>query len=191
MDALEKHPWSASVIGGSSIAINGLNYNAGVGLRAGVNLKHFYLGGLLLLHQGDTKTINWGATAFSNAGDQKYTSHPFFFAADAGYSFDVPLGPIDTVLTPCLSAGLLLITMDSSGVYGTPSSLAQTYGLFGFGASYGLLLGERTFAGVHFRLYDTGDTKFEYGNVSQGTYQHGFSTSIFYYALYAEVGYRF
>ena len=189
-DPLQRHPWSAEVLLGSSFAINGLNYNVGGAVRVGVNLRHVYLGGFAALHQGDTKTITWGPDAFSNGGDQKYSSHPFFFAADAGYSFTLPIGAVESVLTPCLSGGLLLITMDTSGVYGS-SSIAKTYGIVGFGASYDLLFGARFFVGAHFRLYDTGDTSFKFGDASQGTYQHGFSTSIFYYALYSELGLRF
>jgi hypothetical protein len=189
-DPLRRHPWSADVLLGSSFAIKGLNYNFGAAARVGVNLRHVYLGGFAALHQGDNKKISWGPDAFSSGGDQKYSSHPLFFAADAGYSFVLPIGSLDSVFTPCLSGGLLLITMDTSGVYGS-SSIVNTYGIFGFGVSEDLLFGERFFAGVHFRLYDTGDTSFEFGNLSQGTYQHGFSTSIFYYALYSELGLRF
>jgi hypothetical protein len=189
-DPLSERPGSVEVLAGSAIAIHGVNYNLGVGVRAGAHLAHFYLGGMLAVHQGDTKTIAWGPTAFSNGGDQKYTSHPFFFAADAGYTFDIPIGSVDTLLTPCLSGGLLLMTMDTSGVYGS-SSIAKTYGLLGLGASYGVLLDQRVYLGAHFRMYDTGDTTFDFGNLAQGTYEHGFSTSIFYYALYSELGYRF
>jgi hypothetical protein len=194
-DVLAQHPWSVSVVAGSSIPINGLNYNEGIGVRGGIHvatnkLKHVYLGGILAVHAGDSKTIGWGPTQFSNGGDQHYNSHPLFVAADAGYSFQIPVGTLDTVLTPCLSAGVMVIGMDTDGVYGT-TSITNTYGVVGFAASWDVNFNSRFYAGAHYRLYNTGDTSFSFGDLAQGTYQHGFSTSVFYYALYSELGYRF
>ena len=194
-DVLVQHPWSMSVIAGSSIPINGLNYNEGIGVRAGVHvgagkLEHIYLGGILAAHAGDSKTIGWPSTVFNNAGDQHYHSHPLFLAADAGYSFEIPIGTLDTVLTPCVSAGLLVIGMDTDGVFGT-TSITNTYGVIGFAASWDVGFSDRFYAGVHYRIFNAGDTSFSFGDYAQNTYQHGFSTSVFYYALYSELGYRF
>jgi hypothetical protein len=190
-----EHPVSIALIAGTSIPINGLNYNEGLGVRAGANVavrqfEHVYVGGVVTAHAGDSLSITWGPDAIQKGGVQYYTSHPGFVAADIGYSFAFSLGRIETVLTPCLSAGLMLIEMDTNGTYGS-TSIVNAYGIIGFAASYDLLLGKHFFVGAHYRMYDTGDTTFQFGNLSNNTYEHGFSTSVFYYALFSELGYRF
>jgi hypothetical protein len=190
--AATSHQVTASVLVGSSIPINGLNYNAGTGIRGGATFGHYYLGGMLAVHQGDSLAISWPAVAAfgTNAGVQAYKSLPVFAVIDGGYKLRIPVGSIATFLTPYLSTGLLVIGMSSSGVYGN-SNIANSYFVVGGGFSYGVPISERYSIGVHFRGYDTGDTKFSFGDYSKGTIEHGFSTSVFYAAFYLELETRF
>lgn len=181
-----------SLLTGISIPINGLQYNVGVGFRGGLDLGRFYVGGMVAIHQGDQKSINYGPVASLGiqGGVQTYNSTPLFFVADGGYHLTIPLGGLDTVLTPYLSAGVLLIPMSSSGAYGD-TSIVNPYFVIGGGFSYSVPLGPRYSVGLHYRMYDVGDTQFSFGDLSQGTVEHGFSTSIFYAAFYSEVSCRF
>src|SRR5437870_2854782 len=73
-----------AVIAGSSIPIKGLNYYEGLGLRAGVLWEKLYLGGMLAVHRGDTKTGDYPAVPALSipGGHQVYKSLPVFLAAD-------------------------------------------------------------------------------------------------------------
>jgi hypothetical protein len=181
-----------SFLGGMSIPIKGLNYNAGIGVRGGVNLGKFYVGGMLAVHQGDAKTITYGPVSLLGipGGPQWYSSLPIFLVADGGYSIGIQLGQLSTVLTPYVSAGALVFNMQSSGVYGN-SSIAPIYAVIGGGLSYGIALGPRYLFGLHMRMYNTGDASFTFGDRSKNQFEHGFSTSIFYSAIYTELSYRF
>lgn len=181
-----------SVIVGASIPINGLVYNGGIGIRAGAHFGKFYVGGMLAVHQGDTKTIVWGPVPALGiqGGPQTYDSLPLFVVADGGYTLTIPLGGRATTFTPYLSAGLLAIILDSAGAYGE-SSTTNAYFVIGGGFSYRVPVADRYSVGIHYRMYNVGDTSFEYGNLSEGTVEHGFSTSIFYAAFYGELAYHF
>ena len=188
----ESRSVTLALITGISVPINGLQYNVGVGVRGGIDLGRFYVGGMVAVHQGDQKTITYGPVDSLGipGGPQTYDSTPLFFVADGGYHLTIPLGGLDTVLTPYLSAGLLLIPMSSSGAYGE-SSVVNAYPVIGGGFSYAVPLGQRYSVGLHYRMYNVGDTQFSFGDLSQGTVEHGFSTSIFYAAFYSEVSCRF
>jgi hypothetical protein len=180
-----------SFIAGMSIPITGLNYNAGIGVRGGANLGKFYLGGLLALHQGDAKTITYGPVSSLGipGGAQHYSSLPIFLVADGGYNIGIPLGRLSTVLTPYLCVGAVVMNMQSSGVYGD-STITPIYAVVGGGFSYDIAVGARYSIGIHTRVFNTGDTDFKFGDLSKHQYEHGFSTSIFYAAVYTELSYR-
>jgi hypothetical protein len=186
------HGITLTALAGSSIPINGVNYNAGIGVKAGIHFGHVYVGGMLAVHQGDTKSINWGAVPALGyqAGTQTYSSVPIVTAADLGYRIDIPIAGLQTSLMPYVSAGLIATFMSSSGVYGD-SSIVNTDPVIGGGLAVSVPIGSRLALGLHSRTYNVGDTSFHFGNASQGTYEHGFSTSIFYTAFYSELSYTF
>lgn len=173
-----------SVITGRSMPINGLVYNAGIGLRGGTRVGQIYLGGMLAVHVGDTKQIK-----YSN-GVQTYSSRPKFITADAAYEFAGSIGTHRTTLSPYVSAGMLSMSMSSSGTFGDPS-LTKRYFVLGGGLSYNIDVTDRYAVGLHARVYNTGDTSFDFGDSSQGQIEHGFSTSIFYAGFYLENIVRF
>ena len=179
-----------SVITGYALPIKGLNYNLGVGVRGGVVLGPLYVGAMVAVHQGDDKHITYGPDTLDNGGKQDYASLAVFATADVAYQLQIPLGARRSTLAPFVSAGLLAIPMGSSGVYGD-SSITNSYLVVGGGVSYSVDLNARYAVGLHVRVYDTGDTSFDFGDLSQNTHQHGFSTSIFYAAAYLESTLRF
>jgi hypothetical protein len=184
------HSGEISVIMGYALPIKGLNYKLGFGVRGGIDLGHFYLGGMVAIHQGDDKHISYGPSSLDNGGKQDYSSLAVFATVDAAYRLELPLGARRTTLSPFLSAGLLAIPMSSSGVYGA-TSITNTYLVLGGGASYSVDISDLYAVGLHVRVYDTGDTSFDFGDLSQNQHQHGFSTSIFYAAAYLESTFRF
>ena len=181
-----------SVIAGASIPINGLVYNGGIGIRAGAHVGNFYLGGMVAVHQGDTQAITYGSvpTLGIPGGLQTYNSLPLFLVADGGYTLTIPIGGLATTFTPYVSMGLLAIILNTSGAYGD-SSITNSNFVIGGGFSYRVPVVERYSVGIHYRMYNVGDTTFSYGNLSEGTVEHGFSTSIFYAAFYGELAYHF
>lgn len=172
--------------------INGFRYNAGLGVRAGLDFGRFYLGGMLAVHQGDSKTVTYGPVSSLGipGGPQTYDSLPLFTVVDGGYNLKIPIGGLSTTLTPYLSLGLLFTVMSSSGAYGD-TSITRTDPVIGGGFSYSVPVGKQYALGLHYRMYNVGDATFEFGDLSQGTVEHGFSTSIFYSAFYSELSYRF
>lgn len=88
---------TVSLLAGMAVPVHGLHYGAGFGVRAGVNLGHFYLGGTFAVHAGDEKTIRYGriSSLGVDAGAQRYSSLPMFVTADAGYNITIPIGGLD------------------------------------------------------------------------------------------------
>ena len=183
------HP-TIGILVGSSLHIKGLNYGTGIGVRGGVTLGRLYLGGLIAAHEGDKLSINYGAASAIGVtgGRQKYESSPLLVVADVGYVFEIGKGELVFRAMPNLGAGVLSIPIHSKGVYGE-STIRPLKGIIGIGLSVGALVHNHLFVGAHARAYNTGDTSFKFGDLSKGTYQHGFSTSIFYDALFGEVAY--
>ncbi|WP_437985167.1 hypothetical protein [Sorangium sp. So ce117] len=189
---MHEHALTLGVISGYSIPENAMTYAVGLGLRGSVQLSHVHVGATVLLHEGDTVDIVYGGISSLGiwGGGQSYKTLPLFLLAEAGYAIEIPLGALKTELVPFFSLGTALIFMRTSGVYGD-NALTDVHLAIGGGIDYRVLLNGPWSLGVDYRMYPLGDASFTFGDLSAGTIEHGYSTSVFYHALFVEGGYRF
>jgi hypothetical protein len=75
-------------------------------------------------------------------------------------------------------------------VYGD-AAVTNGYFVAGGGFSFNADVMEQVSIGPSYRMYNVGDTEFEFGSLGDGEIEHGFSTSIFYAAFYGELIARF
>jgi hypothetical protein len=174
---------------GYAIPINGLRYGAGAGFKAGMNLNNLYLGVVLAGYLGDKKSIRYGAVPSLGiqSGKQEYKSTGLYLAADIGYDIGIPIGGAKTILQPYVSAGLMVIPIVSSGVYGNSNTVLSKFAP-GAGFVYRVPITERLSAGLDYRMYSLGDGEFDFGD--SGEIQHGFSTAIWFGAFSADLSFR-
>lgn len=173
-----------------AIPIHGMSYGVGGGLRAGVDFHHVYLGATFLMHRGDSVDIGWGSTFFSKEGEQHYRTLPWFLVAEAGYAIQIPIAGLRTELVPFFSLGAAFVHVSTTGVYGK-DSITDSHLAIGWGLDYRVSFAEPWSLGIGYRMYPLGAAHFSFGDLSAGTYEHGFSTSIFYHSVLAEAAYRF
>jgi hypothetical protein len=174
---------------GYAIPINGLRYNMGAGFRAGMNFNNLYLGVALAGYTGDKKSIRYGAVPSLGiqSGRQEYKSAAVNLAADIGYDIVIPIAGSRTVLQPYFTAGLMVIPITSSGVYGDNTAVLSKFSP-GAGFVYRIPINERMSAGLDYRMYFLGDAEFDFGD--SGEIPHGFSTSIWFGAFSADLSFR-
>lgn len=182
-----------SLLSGYAIPVDGLTYGAGAGLSLGVSRSLFFGGITALLHQGNSVTINYGGVGGLgiSGGDQHYQTLPVFLLADAGVSIEV---------APKLSfaafgsIGTVLLNPGTSGVYGAGeivNSGDDPVFALGWGVSARAWLLDHWGLGIQYRMLPLGDGDFSYGDTATSSISHGYSTSLFYNSLLAEVTYRF
>jgi hypothetical protein len=163
----------------------------GFGLKGGAILGKFYVGGVLGVHSPSETSIKYSASIISSSGTQTYKTRALFVAADAGLHLPIDLGSMQTHLFFCGSLGIMNLNTATAGVYGSPSNLSQTKLAYGFMGSYLFSIGDHLAIGPEYRMYLLGDQTFYFGNNSSGKYEHGFSQSATYGALYVVVAYKF
>lgn len=177
--------------GGTAFANNGLSYGVGTAIRPIVSLYRFHVAGFIAIHQGDKRSIRWDTTLATNGGRQDYSSTPIVAEAEFGYHFPLAIRAREMVLIPFATAGATVISLRSSGVYGS-SSITHTGVLVGLGLSYFIDVTTKFFVGVTARLQLASATAdFEFGAGDPNAYHHGFKTSIWYGATFAELGWHF
>lgn len=183
-----------SVFAGPTVAkTQGMEYNSGLGLKGGAIIKKIYIGAMVAIHSGEDFEYYWPGIFQLGwpAGTQHYHSKPLFVEADAGYTFNFKLGGVSTTFLPYISYGILRMKIESDGVYGEPDDISEIKYTPGFGLSYLIWINEHVSVGADYRMYPLGDEIFIYGDISRNTYQHGFSTSLIFGALYGTVCYKF
>jgi hypothetical protein len=183
---------SAAAAVGHAMPADALAYGFGAGLKgtAGIGLLHAGAG--LLFHAGDETSIEYGPVDALGieGGKQEYASAPLFLLLDAGLRLELTIGDRTTMFAPFLSAGLLLVNMSTSGPYGEASTAGSRFAI-GWGLLYRVPLLGPVSLGVEYRMYPIGDGEFEFGDSSANEVAHGFSTSLFFHALFLEASYRF
>jgi hypothetical protein len=174
---------------GYAIPVNGLRYGVGAGFKAGMNLDKLYLGAAIAGYMGDKKSIRYGAVPSLGiqSGKQDYKSAGLYLAADIGYNIGIPIRRTTTILQPYGCAGLMLIPIVSSGVYGDSNTVLSKF-TPGFGFVYRVPITERLSVGLDYRQYFLGDAEFDFGD--SGEIPHGFSTSIWFGAFSADLSFR-
>jgi hypothetical protein len=85
---------------------------------------------------------------------------------------------------------MMLVNLSTSGGYGS-DSMADPHVAIGGGLLYRVPITPAFGLGAQYRMYPLGDGKFEFGDVDDDTYEHGFSSSIFYHAAFIEASFLF
>jgi hypothetical protein len=174
---------------GYAVPTEGLRYGIGAGFKAGMNVNKLYLGVALAGYMGDKKSIRYGAVSSLGikGGKQEYKNTGLYLAADLGYDIGIPIGGTTTILQPYASAGLMVIPVVSSGVYGDNNTILARFAP-GVGFVYRVPVSERLSVGLDYRMYFPGDGEFDFGD--SGEIKHGFSTAIWFGAFSADLSFR-
>jgi opacity protein-like surface antigen len=167
-----------------------LSYRNGIGIYGSASLHHVYFATTLAAYGGSKTSTYYEANNGFPEGAVVFKSKPFLLAHDIGYDVAIRVAGKKTFLTPYVSLGWMIFSIESSQLYGTHTHLKSSLQR-GCGITYSIPVLRNLYAGIHYRWYPFRDRYFEFGHNDASRVTYGFSSSISFSAIGLVLAYRF